>query len=599
MIPQILLGAALGLLACACSHKQTVPPRTPRRKPDPEPEYRHDFGKDLQAKWIHLELLKRGITDSQLDQGCPNYQYLKPGVTVNKLAVGKGDHSISACEVYELTLNRWEDPKIRPLAERLGGSPLPWSLDDFDPVTQFDQKVRETINVFIQNIAAVLKKQNFKEGTPEYQERMAVALFVAIEMDPGGFNNLMNDPSINSGYKQSYLELKKDMEKLGLTELWERFKSGGLRVLGDYSKEYSALAALQLKYGECTEHSKILYAAFKMAGLAPFFISLKGTDSKHPIIMAQMSSDPNYYHIALGLEINGKTRLFDGALLDIDPPHFKTLKLSLRQYLSLDLNNQANFHRKVGNHEGSLELRKKANLLDPLNDLTYTNAGFNYNKLGEHNKALEVLNAGLEVNPYNGMALTNRAEAFRFLGQHDRALEAYQQAIEVRPDLPNPYLGLGLLYNARGEQEKSIRYYSEGFRVAPYYARNSLLAGLTSTYQEELAKKPRYMTQTLARELGVDPALMLAHFHMITYIYLAGHKNMAMEPVEQLVERTLQAKRNLNIDWSEYSPDTLHTLHNLFEGLPTQMQKEPRVIQLRDALQLPPRPPIPSQSKSN
>jgi hypothetical protein len=52
-IPSILVALALGFFASACTSKNSKPPRTPRPKPkNQDPEFQHNFGRDLQAKWI-------------------------------------------------------------------------------------------------------------------------------------------------------------------------------------------------------------------------------------------------------------------------------------------------------------------------------------------------------------------------------------------------------------------------------------------------------------------------------------------------------------------------------------------------------------------
>lgn len=600
-IPSILVALAVGFLASACTSKNSKPPRSPRAKAKkPKPEFQQDFGQDLQAKWIHWELLKRGFSDTQMDQGCPTYRFPKPGHTIIEPHVGKKDSIVTPCEVYEFTLDRWQDPKIRPLAEKLGGKPLPWSLDDFDPNTGYDEAIRKQIVSLIQKMDSWLTEKNFRKGTPEYEERMAVALFAAIEMDPRGFDALASDPTIRRDFIQSYLDLKKDLERLGLEDLWEKIKIGGLRVYGDYTKEYSALEALRHEYGECTEHAKILYGAFKLAGLDPYFISLKGKESRHPEILAQLKTDPNYFHLLVGLTLGGKTRLFDGALLDIDPPHPKYLRLSLRQYLSLDLSSRALFQRRMENQGLGFELDRQAMTLDPWNIVPYSNSGYSYGQLDEFTKALEVLNSGLNINPYSGMALVNLGETFRLTGQIDQAEESYNRAIRYEPDLPDAYLAMGLMVNAEGDLAKSLEYFTKAFRIAPIYCRDKMLPALKKRYKENFRRTPRVHFINMKRELGLDPILLISHFHMIQYLYPAGYPELAREPLGQLVETALNTKAIAKEDWSGYSPFTLHTLYNLYEGLPSEMRQDPEVKRLWNLLELPPRPPLvetPSEKK--
>ncbi len=207
------------------------------------------------AYGLYQDLSKLGVLCADMDQGYNVTNYAGK-YCADKAARGciqsKGDGVVGAEEVLEYALDRYE--KYRQVIEGRLGSPLPWVLDDLDPKTPFDAKIRDKVNAAISELKKIITSKGIKEGTSEYNEKLAAGLtwFVATPA-ADSIAKFQLDPSFQL--------FKKRIENDGLIIFLEYLEAnGGLRVGVDYSEEYTALQALDLKRGDCTEMSKILFA---------------------------------------------------------------------------------------------------------------------------------------------------------------------------------------------------------------------------------------------------------------------------------------------------------------------------------------------------
>jgi hypothetical protein len=101
-----------------------------------------------------------------------------------------------------------------------------------------------------------------KEGTPEYQEKLAVGLHWFVTFP-------RKDQPVSEG---SLLQLRERIRVDGLDGFFKYLiENGGIRVRSEKLNELSALLALEHNRGECTEDVKILFAVLKMAKLVPIF----------------------------------------------------------------------------------------------------------------------------------------------------------------------------------------------------------------------------------------------------------------------------------------------------------------------------------------
>src|SRR5215831_10900438 len=197
MLPILLWGgaalAALFLSGCTDSKKTqdsslpggaTLSPSAsvyipPDAAPPRPPQYLASFGTDLRAADIYQRLQEAKVTDAMLDRGC-NFP-VRLNVPVLQRAK---DTRIEACEVYEFALENYQ--KYPEITEALTGSPIPWSLDDRNPVTAEDEKIRERVQGTIAHLqeSPGLKELGMKSDEFRKKLSQALASFVDFPSDP-------------------------------------------------------------------------------------------------------------------------------------------------------------------------------------------------------------------------------------------------------------------------------------------------------------------------------------------------------------------------------------------------------------------------------
>ncbi|MDO8461992.1 MAG: hypothetical protein Q7S98_03930, partial [Deltaproteobacteria bacterium] len=115
-------------------------------------------------------LRERGVSYEAIDKGYHEIDYSQPGP--NMTIKGSQDGEIDPREVYEYLMDHAD--QYRDLVNGLGGKPLPWELDDFDPETNFDAEIRAKVQGAIDSLDKILRQQGLKPGTDPYKEKMAV-----------------------------------------------------------------------------------------------------------------------------------------------------------------------------------------------------------------------------------------------------------------------------------------------------------------------------------------------------------------------------------------------------------------------------------------
>ena len=134
------------------------------------------------AYGLYQDLLEAGVSCDDLDYGynVTNYTGIHCPEKIAKACVkGSGDEIIEASEVLEYALSHYE--RYRGIIEGRLGNPLPWVLDDLDPATESDVKIRERVQSAIDELKRIIKEKGIKEGSERYKEMLAAGLcwFVA------------------------------------------------------------------------------------------------------------------------------------------------------------------------------------------------------------------------------------------------------------------------------------------------------------------------------------------------------------------------------------------------------------------------------------
>lgn len=263
------------------------------------------FNKDSEAFTVFEQLRQEGIKKREFDHGYFQIDYSQPGP--NQTLVGEGDGVIDEVEVYQTALDLYEaEPEnatYRRIVEGFAGDPIPWELNDYNSKTNFDERVRAKVNKAISELDRTLVSKGFIKGTDDYNKRMAIGLF--------HFVNFPNDHAQARIYQVDFLDLL--LNDIGEFKDKLVYEIGGLGVsqmLDDAPVELSALEALRVKKGWCTEQSKVLYAVFKMAGLKPFFVRNKFKDME-PILKEKRSFIPQNLramgHVYVGIPLGCET----------------------------------------------------------------------------------------------------------------------------------------------------------------------------------------------------------------------------------------------------------------------------------------------------
>ena len=231
---------------------------------------------------LYQRLKQNGVGDADIDTGYPVTDYAK-----KTRKIVHHDHKIEETEVLNYALEHYE--KFQLAIKETMGYDVPWSLDDLNPATDFDAKIRDKVGQAISAFKKILAAQGHKEGTGRYDELLALSLYAFA---------LSEASSIP-------IDLKREMEKEGLTGMlyYMANHGGGLALSGIHEhckSEATALESLAQACGDCSEESKVLYAVFKAAGLKPKSLSVI-PDYEDQVPAGTL-------HISVGVRLGEKTR---------------------------------------------------------------------------------------------------------------------------------------------------------------------------------------------------------------------------------------------------------------------------------------------------
>lgn len=416
------------------------------------PRVAFDATDDPKAYLLLEKLTSQGVSLKEIEHGYSRANY--GGIhcaTAKGLSCIKGarDGEISSTEVWEFVLNQWG--KYQQLVEGVLGRPLPWVLDDFNPKTTFDAEVRKSVGDIIEMIRTSLEQQGLKKTTTAYEERLAVALYYLVA-SPKKSGAVPHDPKQAEIRKTFETKRAQVLASYGLSSFETYLQSaGGMRVEGDSGKEYSALDALFIEEGKCTEQSKILFGVFTMAGLSPIFIDVNPRKTKLPDMMAALQQSPYYGHVCIGVRIGKKLRLFDPALLLVDPPHVEFYPLTPRQFLSADYVQRGQYFKARGNYTDARKSYDLALLLDSWSATLFLNRGHLFYKEGQSKQAVADYSEAIRLNPNMAMAYSNLCDLLARENEWEKALKDCDKAIQLDPDYAQAYINRAYI-SARGEK---------------------------------------------------------------------------------------------------------------------------------------------------
>jgi len=388
-----------------------------------EIEYTQTFNKDSNIWKLYLELKKAGVKDEDLDRGYSETDYTNK----KQLPRGEKDQIIQAEEVLDYALERYERFHLA-LKEQMGYV-IPWTLDDFDPATTFDQEIRDKLQAKIKFIKDEMKKAGYLDTkTDEYKELLAVSVFtyvVAGKKDETGVKVFVDDiKELRRAKLGKIAEMILDEGGLGLAD-----------IKNDCDPEGTALEALKKKCGACTELSYVTHAALKMAGIETASLFVEAP----PAYLIKKGWPPGTNHNSLVLELKNKKRIFDPGLkmANAEPEYrkesFTWVQETHREWLGFYYSLYATNVKAKVDEPTLLELYKKAKELNGNYYLTNLCLGVMHYNQGEIKLAIESFKKALALKPGAADGMEMLAKAYVTNHQEDEAVMVYKKHLTAEP----------------------------------------------------------------------------------------------------------------------------------------------------------------------
>jgi len=489
MLPLLLFTTALILAGCGESlSREPDNPKEPLPKLIPHADPRFEEVREVLQNAYQ-------ITENELNVGCHLIDYSQPGTQEKILSYGG---EILPCEVSEYVLDRYE--KYPDLARKLVGGPIPWSLDDGDPSTDFDEKIQSKVKAAFNRLDPLLRQSGLLSNSAAYQERLAVALFYFVDFP--------EDPEIAKQKADFYWERTQELTSLGLKDFQDYlFKQGGLGtslITEDADLEATALEALRSRRGYCTEKSRILYAVYRMAGLDPFFVMGKGRDleryfrKRGMTVGASLDSGHQY----LGLSWPQKARYFDPTILNSDAQYPNPYRERLTHALSWYFNNRGVDLAQKNRYGESLRSFYLSLQFHPNNSMALVNldslyleskqfplalsAGFEawdrtpndptvaytlgrtYWQMEYFNTALKWVDRSQALDPSDPDGYVLKGYVLLSLEKYPDAVTEFSKALELRADWASPHIGLGKTYIRQGKVEEAAAAFQQAYQLEPH-----------------------------------------------------------------------------------------------------------------------------------
>lgn len=285
---------------------------------------------DPKAQDVYNQLIQLGVKPEEIDVGEFQHDYSRTGHPAPTLVPKtKGDHFISEPEVGLAALKLYDQnpQKFHAVVQSFLGRSIPWALDDLNPSTPLDAQINRKIDQALSEIHRELN--SIQSSSPiDRQERLAAALFIFTVYPARGGVLTYRAP-----------DLTPLLDKIGLNQFkgWLKANYGlGISEVADPdpSRELTALEALEIKKGQCTELSKILYGVFRRAGLSPQFVILAQKEA-----LQMPGNIQGVDHLLVGLPFGNRMRLFDPTFSNPDASYKNYFPLTLLQFIAMDTGN--------------------------------------------------------------------------------------------------------------------------------------------------------------------------------------------------------------------------------------------------------------------
>ncbi len=407
--------------------------------------------------WLLYQRLRRdGVGNSALDSGYRHVDYLKKQTST----VQRGDGEIQTEEILKYALERYRQ-HASTIRETLGYA-IPWSLDDLDPNTSFDENLRKKIDAAIETFGKLVSRAGYATTTERRDELMAMALFAFTLWPQNGRSPEQVPPDLKATLRSARLEGV-------LRYLGTEGGLGRIDVQRDCVFEAPALEALKSGCGRCSEDSRILYGVFERAGLKARMVYAK---LKYAA-MKELKTSPGFLHFSLGLPSGKTTRFFDMANRDWDaePLYRKHMHwwfaASNRQALSLHYAGSCIRHVKASKPDLAIEECEKALHLDPLSFVAFVNLGAAQEKKDRLDLAAANFKRALNIHPGFAEAHYGLGRVYYRMGELGQAAERFDKAIQLHPDFAQAHNNLGVVHLDQKDHQRAIFYFQKALSIKP------------------------------------------------------------------------------------------------------------------------------------
>ena len=485
---------------------------------------------------LYQALKKAGVKDAELDEGV----FETDPITKKRTLVGKGDRVLQPEEVLNYALERYD--RFQLVIRDALGYAVSWSFDDLDSNTTFDREIREKIGKAVAFFKSELERAGHKSREARFQELLALSLYAfALAKEFGSDGRGPKIPSY----------IQEELEAAGLRRVADYIvkTSGGLDLMSVDPKSHcptqaTALQAWKGKCGACSEHSSILYALFKMAGLKTSFIH--GQFNRDLKVNPQEALGVLHESTALILPGN-RMRIFDSGIHNTDAAPAYKRRLSWwyqdtprevlgYHYYSLGMDA---LHR--GMEGRALEELTRAGEIHALDATLYLNIAILHGKRRNHAKAAEYYERALKLRPNDADALCQLGYAYTRTGDTERAIQAFKRSIAVNPRDAEVHLHLGAACASAGRFDEAIDAYKQALAREPKNVSALSLLGIAFMKKMDFEKA----AETLRKAVAIDPKNLDARFNLSVALYNAaalllrqGVKQDALKKLREAQEET-------------------------------------------------------------
>lgn len=372
-----------------------------------------------------------GVNNADIDTGCYSEGQL----------LGKGDARIESCETRAFAINHSE--RFPEAIHSLGYNPLPWALDDENPLTAEDAMLRARIQSAVDVLRSIPAIKDNPSPSDKHRELLALGLFY--------FMDFPENPPKNPTEVESLRRRTQELKDTGLGSFQEfLIKNGGLgtsefKVDQKRSPNYTALESLRYKQGSDFSKSALLYGILESVGLKPEFAR----------------SGMKYSHQDKEYEYRG------GLIWDF----YVGVRVSGVSFVRTFLPHTSESQSKDPSALPRTHLDFMA--------LFFTLKGQDLLEQGRYRESIYYSEEGLNLRPMYAFSYANLGEAYLHEGKIEEAEISFREAIRSNPQNAFPQEALGKLLIGKGERDEGLDHYLSALksphRNVPYSRNDPIL----------------------------------------------------------------------------------------------------------------------------